>query len=245
MYARVHCYAWTMSGNVHSAASDNGFAAQVSVSRSFTAFDVVVVAASAGGISSLILLLNALPSYFPVPIVVAQHLASGAVYLSCLDRVLKYHTELRVKWAEDGEIALPGTVYLTPQDKIAEFNRVDRTIVTIPRSNCPPGTLVGNSLFESAAGAFEERVLAIILSGALSDGAEGAAEIARFGGRILAQSYGSCDFADMPRAAMKRSGVGLAFDPHGLAQATMALVMAPGASDWFKVGTERNSAIRS
>lgn len=218
---------------------------QVAVAESFAAFDIVVVTASAGGIQALISFLNALPSYFPAPIIVAQHLAPCRIYRSRLEHVLQHHTKLRVKWAEAGEMALPGIVYLAPQDGIAVLDSQNRTIQTISKLDCVKGILSGNSLFQSAAITFGNRALAIILSGVLSDGADGAADIARFGGRILAQSYGSCAFADMPRAAMKCSGVALAFDPVGLAQAVMALVMAPGASDWFQVGTKRNLAMQS
>jgi two-component system, chemotaxis family, protein-glutamate methylesterase/glutaminase len=240
MYASVHCYAQSvMYITVHSAAIEADFAMQVAVAQSFTAFDMVVVTASAGGIPALISFLEALPACFPAPIVVAQHLAPRRVYFSRLDRILQNRTKLRVKWAEEGESTVPGTVYLVPQDRIAGFHSFDRSVAT-SKSDGVRGALSGNALFDSAAGAFGKRALAIILSGTLSDGADGAAEIARLGGRILVQSYGSCDFADMPRAAMKRSGIGLAFDPFGLAQAVMALVMAPGAADWFQVGTMRN-----
>jgi two-component system, chemotaxis family, protein-glutamate methylesterase/glutaminase len=237
MYASVHCYARNMYCSVHTAAIECGFAMQVAVAESFKAFDMVVVTASAGGIPALISLLETLPAYFPAPIVVAQHLAPRTVYFSRLDRVLQRRTKLRVKWAEEGESTLPGTVYLVPQDRVAGFHSFDQSIATTSKSDSVRGALSGNALLHSAAGAFGERALAIVLSGTLSDGADGAAEIARLGGRILVQSYGSCDFADMPRAAMKRSGTGLAFDPLGLAQAVMALVMAPGAADWFQVGT--------
>jgi two-component system, chemotaxis family, protein-glutamate methylesterase/glutaminase len=245
MYASVHCYYRTMYGTVHKAEIEADFAGQVDLADSFAAFDMVVVTASAGGIPALISFLRALPGCFPAPIVVAQHLASRTVYSSRLERVLQNQTKLRVKWLEEREIALAGTVYLTPQDRIALFERQDQSIVTVSKANAVRGTLSGNSLFQSAASVFEDRVLGIILSGALSDGADGAAEIARFGGRILAQSYGTCDFSDMPRAAMMRSRVGLAFDPVGLAQAAVTLVMVPGASDWFRVGTLRSLAMQS
>jgi two-component system, chemotaxis family, protein-glutamate methylesterase/glutaminase len=232
-----------MYDSVQSGVDESDFAMQVTIAKSFAAFDMVVGTASAGGIGALISFLSALPAYFPAPIVVAQHLASSRVYSSRLDRVLQRHTKLNVKWAQEGELPLPGTVYLTPQDKIIVFTG-QGCIATLPKANHVRATLSGNSLFHSAASVFRERALAIVLSGMLSDGAEGAAEIARSGGRILAQSYGSCDFADMPRAAMKQSRVGLAFDPVGLAQVVMALVMAPGASDWFQVGARRNPAIQ-
>lgn len=234
-----------MYGGVHKDADEGELAMQATVAKTFTAFDIVVLTASAGGIAALISFLSALPVCFPAPIVVAQHLAPRKVYSSQLDRVLQRYTKLSVKWADDGELPLPGTVYLVPQDKIATLDARNGSIAMRSKSDNARGTRSGNPLFESAANVFGMRALAIVLSGALSDGAEGAAEIARLGGRFLAQSYDSCEFSDMPRAAMIRSRIGLAFDPPGLAQAVMALVMAPGAADWFQVGAMRSSAVFS
>ena len=143
-----------------------------------------------------------------------------------------------MKWVKERELPLPGNVYLTPQDSIASFDPVDGSLSASP-ALLSRVRLSGDSLFQSAAVAFGNRALALVLSGALSDGAEGVVEIARLGGRVLAQSYSSAEFADMPRAAMKQSRIGMAFDPSALAHVVVSLVMAPGASEWFRVGEGR------
>jgi two-component system, chemotaxis family, protein-glutamate methylesterase/glutaminase len=85
-------------------------------------------------------------------------------------------------------------------------------------------------------GRFGSRTLAVVLSGLLSDGAAGAAMIADAGGRVLAQTASEAQFADMPRAAMRRSRVGLAFESISLAQVICNLVMVPGVAAWFGIG---------
>lgn len=94
-------------------------------------------------------------------------------------------------------------------------------------------------LFSSAAQAFGNRSLAVVLSGVLSDGADGSAMIARAGGRVLAQSASEAQFWDMPSAAMKHSQVGLAFNSISLAQIIANLVMIPGVAAWFAIGKFR------
>src|SRR5688500_13267704 len=79
------------------------------------AFDLVVVAASLGGVRSLAVLFSALPAEFPAPIGVVQHLLAGRT--SALDRVLGYDTRLPVHWAEDGARPGAGTITLAPPDR--------------------------------------------------------------------------------------------------------------------------------
>ena len=211
---------------------------QSSIQRESThaAFDIVVVAASAGGVSALLPLLENLPRSFPIPIVVVQHLPSASRYVSRLDRVLQSRTALRVKWAEDGECLLPGTVYLAPQDCSTVLStRTGRLVVSEvigPRAARP----TADPLFCSAAEIFGNRAMAVVLSGVLADGAEGSACIARAGGRVLAQTAGEAQFADMPSAAMQRSRVGFAFDSVALARVIANLVITPGAAAWFGIG---------
>lgn len=205
----------------------------------FKAFDVVVVAASAGGISALRLFLSGLPACFPAPILIAQHLSPRSIYESCLDHVLGRDTPLPVRWAVHGEKPFPGCVYLAPQDRVTvldpSFGHISTRGVIFRRS-----TPTANPLFASAARFYGSRTLAVVLSGALNDGAEGAAEVARVGGRVLVQSHRSAEFYDMPSATMIQSRIALAFDPLALAHAVVTLVMAPGASAWFRVGNARN-----
>ena len=200
------------------------------------AFDIVVVAASAGGISALLPFLENLPRGFPIPIVVVQHLPPASRYVSKLDRVLQSRTALQVKWAEDGECLLPGTVYIAPQDCNTVLNTETGRLVVSEAVGPKAVKPSADPLFCSAAEIFGSRAMAVVLSGVLSDGAEGSACIARAGGRVLAQTAGEAQFADMPSAAMKRSRVGLAFDSIALARVIANLVMIPGVAAWFEIG---------
>lgn len=233
MYATVHCYDEDVLDAIECPALP-----PPAESKRFAAFDVVVVASSAGGIPALVPFLAGLPDCFSAPVVVAQHLPPAFIFASCLQRVLQRRSVLRVKWAEDGEAPLAGTVYVAPQDKITYLND-SRCLSTQRISHVPGRTPWADSLFRSAAASFGRRALGVVLSGALSDGADGCLRIAQAGGTVLVQSSASSQFPDMPRAAFERCRIGLAFDPSVLAHIAVALVMAPGTADWFRVGTKR------
>ena len=79
------------------------------------AFEVVALAASAGGLTALSRILSALPEGFPAALVVVQHLDPR--HRSLMAEILSRRTNLRVKQAEDGEHLLPGTVYIAPPDR--------------------------------------------------------------------------------------------------------------------------------
>lgn len=143
---------------------------------------------------------------------------------------------LQVKWADDGERLLPGTIYVTPQDHSTIIDTETKRLLVSPSKKTPERSHVADTLFFSSALAFKRRALAVILSGVLSDGAAGSSMIARAGGRVLAQTASEAEFADMPRAAMKRSQVGLAFDSTSLAHVVSNLVMIPGVAEWFAIG---------
>lgn len=223
-----------MYGNVHSRDNDSFESLRVR-EKPFAAFDLVTVAASAGGLRPLELFLAGLPFCFPVPVIVVQHLPPRQTYASCLDRVLQRKSKLQVKWAEDGEIPRPGFVYLAPQDKLTILDPGDGSLRTTDALHGRRARPAADPLFHSAAQCFGSRVIGVVLSGALADGAEGAYAIAGAGGRVLAQSFCTAEYSDMPRAAMMRARIGLAFDPYMLAHAVVSLVMAPGAAEWFRV----------
>src|SRR5581483_7247953 len=79
-------------------------------------FDVVAIAASAGGIPAIQYILSCLPADFPIPIVVVQHLAPSEQHKSSLPKVLACYTDLPVKWAEEAERCVGRCVYIAPQD---------------------------------------------------------------------------------------------------------------------------------
>jgi two-component system, chemotaxis family, protein-glutamate methylesterase/glutaminase len=195
-------------------------------------FEVVVAAASAGGIEALREMLAELPGDFPCPIVVAQHLASAALYTSSLDHVLGRCTALTVKWVEDGESLRPGHVYLALQDHH----------VRVAADGCLrlAGALKGvrpaaDVLFRSVATHFGASAAAVVLSGALDDGARGVYEIASAGGRVLVQDWETASMKWMPMAAAETGAPEFALSPRMIGRVLVAWMMAPGAADWLRV----------
>src|SRR3954462_4296538 len=119
-----------------------------------TAFDVVALAASAGGLNALTHVLAALPSEFPAALVVVQHLDRR--HRSVLADILARRCKLPVKEASDGELLQPGRAYIAPPDRHLLVNRdhsISLTQTELVHFVRPSADL----LFESTAASYKER----------------------------------------------------------------------------------------
>jgi two-component system chemotaxis response regulator CheB len=162
-------------------------------------FEVVVMGVSAGGVDLLMQFLPALPADFPVPIVVCLHSATGMTV--DLVALLAGRTAIKVREALDKDLLQPGHVYLAPGGYHLLLER-DRSIslsLDAPVRFARPSVDV---LFDSAAHAFREKVLAVILTGANNDGAAGVRRIREAGGTVMVQEPGTAQVPDMPLAAI-------------------------------------------
>ena len=125
--------------------------------RPETPYDLIAIVASTGGVKALEEILAWLPADFPVPIAVVQHRSTHDPNL--LAKVLSRHTELVVKLAKDGEVLLPGTVYLAQPDLHLVVND-NRTLGLRNGHRIRHVLSSGNPLFESAAHTLGERAIA-------------------------------------------------------------------------------------
>jgi two-component system chemotaxis response regulator CheB len=156
----------------------------------------IVIGGSAGGIDAMRTLAPALRA--DVPVLVVLHVAAEAS--SDWSKVLS-PSRLVVREAEDKERATPGTLFVAPPDYhlSVDAEGILSLSVEAPVHHARPSIDV---LFESAAWAYRERLLGIVLSGANADGAEGLAKIRRAGGLCWVQSPESALAPTMPRAAL-------------------------------------------
>lgn len=205
--------------------------------RSFLDFDVVCLAASLGGIEVLKSLVTALPPAFPAPVMIVQHIAPHRP--SLLREILAYRSRLPVHEADDECVLLPGHVYVAPPGRHLEIDGdfcslTDRDRVNFSRQSA-------DVLFKSASLRFGPRVLGIVLTGLLHDGALGAAAIRASGGVVIAQEPASCVAPGMPLAAI-REGVDFVLDPAQISRAMIGLVSVPGVAAMFGVGRHRQVA---
>ena len=160
--------------------------------------NIVVIGASAGGLEAILNVVRTIPPDAPLAIFIVQHIPPYAK--SHLDKVLQNHTDLVCKAAQDGEVIRPGTIYVACPDRhlLVEENRV--VVSKGPRENRFRPAV--DTLFRSAAYTFRERVVGVVVSGALNDGTSGMWSIKRYGGTSIVQDPDEAMFPDMPRGVM-------------------------------------------
>jgi two-component system chemotaxis response regulator CheB len=161
--------------------------------------DVVVIGASAGGLRALRQLVSYLPGDLPAAVVVTTHLAPTAP--SRVAATLARAGQLPAVEAVDGMRMTAGRIYTAVPDKHLVIDEHDVLRLSRgPRENRVRPAV--DALFRSAARWCGPRVVAVVLSGTLDDGAAGVAAIAECGGEVLVQQPGEAMFDGMPRAAL-------------------------------------------
>lgn len=164
------------------------------------AFDVVALAASAGGLRALSKILNALPKNFPSAILVVQHLDPRHPSLTA--RILDRRSLLAVREAAEGEHVQGGRVYVAPPDRHLLVNpdgSIALTQTELVHFVRPSADL----LFASVAASYKDRAIAVVLTGSGSDGAMGIQAIKKTGGTVVAQDADTSEFFGMPGAAIQ------------------------------------------
>lgn len=160
--------------------------------------DVVVVGTSAGGVQALQILLAGLPADLAAAVFVVIHLPEGVE--SRLPAVLRRDSSLPVDSAREGDAVQPGRVLMAPSGAHLLL-REDRVQVRRgPKENGVRPSV--DVLFRSAALTYGARVLSVVLTGLLGDGAAGSKEVLRRGGIALAQEPASAEYPSMPRNAL-------------------------------------------
>lgn len=161
-------------------------------------YKIVVVGTSLGGLQALQILLPSLPKSFPLPVAIVQHRHRDSK--DSLSVFLQDYCALPITEAEDKEAIIPGRVYLAPPDYhllIEEGHFALSTEAAVCHAR--PSIDV---LFESAADAYAEGVIGVILTGASHDGSQGLLKIQAQGGLAIIEEPTTAQSPTMPKAAL-------------------------------------------
>lgn len=159
---------------------------------------VVVIGASAGGVSALLQISEALPAPFPAPLCIVQHIGGNP---SLLPELLRYRGANHAMHVEDGQRLAAGVLHVAPPDRHMLVEGDTLRITRGPKENHARPAI--DPLFRSAAASFGPRVIGVVLTGQMDDGSAGLKAIKDCGGTAIVQDPATAVEPEMPRSAMR------------------------------------------
>jgi len=174
--------------------------------ESNNSYEIVCIGVSTGGPQALREIIPLLPASFPIPVCIVLHMPEG--YTALYSERLNELSKLEVVEAYDGLTVGKGKVIIAKAGYHLTISTLQngQKVVKLVRGSvnalhCPSVDV----LFRSAAEAYGDKVLGVVLTGMGSDGKEGAAWIKAKGGKIIAQDEKSCVVYGMPRSINEAS----------------------------------------
>ena len=186
-----------------------------------TYYDVVALAASAGGLHAFMEVVSGLPIDFPAAVVIVQHLAPKRE--SLLPEIIQRYTTLPVRHAVEGEIIEPGVVYTALPDyhMLIDADGRLRLNQEAPVNFSRPAI---DPLIQSMAERYQDRLIAVILSGMGSDGSKGIQFVKAGGGIVIVQNLETSEFTGMPGAAIRTGATDYILPLNAISSTLISLV---------------------
>lgn len=158
---------------------------------------IVAIGASSGGVDALRAVAAALPADLNAAVLVVLHIGA---HRSDLPWLLARCGALPAAHGVDGEMVVPGRIYVAPPDHHMVVEN-DRVVLTKgPRENWARPAI--DPLFRSVARCYGSRAIGVIMSGGFNDGTAGLYTIKQFGGISIVQDPFDCVSPNMPQSAI-------------------------------------------
>ena len=162
--------------------------------------DIVVIGGSAGGFDALRHVCSRLPADLPAAVFVVLHISPTSH--SVLPDLLSRAGKLPARHPADGEAIMPRQIYVAPPDMHLLVHPGCVLVRRGPYENRTRPAI--DPLFRSAAVAYGSRVVGVVLSGMLDDGAAGLQAVTICGGLSVVQDPEDATWPEMPRNALQR-----------------------------------------
>jgi two-component system chemotaxis response regulator CheB len=158
---------------------------------------LVVIGASAGGVNALLEISRQLPRFFAAPVCIVQHVGNNP---SLMPELLRYRGPNHAIHAEDGQRLATGTLHVAPPDRHMLLEGELLRLTSGPKENHARPAI--DPLFRSAALSWGPRVIGVILTGQMDDGAAGLKAVQDCGGVTIVQDPATAVEPEMPRNAL-------------------------------------------
>lgn len=166
-------------------------------------YETIVIGVSLGGLNAMKVIFSLLPRDFSIPIVIVQHIGSRSDNQWL--KLINDKNKLDIKEADEKEKIENGRIYVAPPNYHLLIERSKTFSLTIDeRVNFARPSI--DVLFESAAVAYKNKLIGIVLTGSNADGTNGMKRIKGHGGLTIAQDPKTAESSYMPAsviAAMK------------------------------------------
>jgi len=200
--------------------------------------DVIVIGASAGGVSALQEIVRGLPKNLPASLFIVLHVTPVA--RSHLPDLLSRASGLPATTAGPPVRFRPGRIYVAPPDHHLLLSGKEVWAEQGPRENRHRPSI--NVLFRSAAGALGSRVIGIVLTGIQDDGTAGLAAIKEAGGIAIVQDPREASFPDMPLIALRQVPVDYTLPLREIPETLLDLLRPPLGTRTAKLGKRKSGS---
>lgn len=162
-------------------------------------YEAIVIGVSSGGMNAMKTMFPLLPKEFNIPIIIVQHISANSENLWI--RLLNDKSNLEIKEADEKEKIEHGKIYIAPPNYhlLVEKNKTFSLSIDERVNFARPSIDV---LFESAAEAYKNKLIGVILTGSNNDGTKGLKLIKEYGGLTIAQDPSTAESSFMPASAI-------------------------------------------
>ncbi|MGQ7842960.1 chemotaxis protein CheB [Granulosicoccus sp. 3-233] len=196
----------------------------------------VVIGGSWGSLDPIIEIVSSLHPAIDAAFLIVRHISPNAP--SLLPGILQSHSALPVVDAEDGAKILAGTIHIAPAGMTTEVMRDSQGINRFRLGPIEPGqkpTPSINDSLNSGAQLFDQDCIAVILSGYLDDGTEGAQTLASHHGFTIVQSPSDADADSMPWNVIHRDSPDFILRAGQIGDILGELCRSPVSGDFARV----------